>query len=134
MSAELAAKYMHDRHLPDKAIDVLDEAGARMRMLTGVGPAILPAEGAGTIAGATQKPAPTLITEHEIEQVVSRMAKIPPRTVAVSEKERLQNLEADLRKVIYGQDHAIRQVVSAIKIARSGLGHPEKPVGSFLFS
>jgi ATP-dependent Clp protease ATP-binding subunit ClpA len=65
---------------------------------------------------------------------VARMAKIPPRTVAVSEKDRLQNLEIDLRKSIFGQDAAIRQVVSAIKISRSGLGHPEKPVGSFLFS
>src|SRR5204863_1178487 len=69
-----------------------------------------------------------------VEYVVARMAKIPPRTIAVSEKDRLQKLEADLRKVIYGQDHAIAQIVNAIKIARSGLGHPEKPVGSFLFS
>jgi len=75
-----------------------------------------------------------VIGEHEVEQVVARMAKIPPRTIAVNEKERLQNLEGDLRKVIYGQDHAIKQLVSAIKISRSGLGHPDKPVGSFLFS
>ena len=139
LAAELAAKYMHDRHLPDKAIDVLDEAGARARMLRGqeptpsVGPPTSAALSAAEVGGPTQKQK-TLITEHEIEQVVSRMAKIPPRTVAVSEKERLQNLEADLQKVIFGQDHAIKQVVSAIKIARSGLGHPEKPVGSFLFS
>lgn len=113
LAAELSAKYMHDRHLPDKAIDVLDEAGARARML-----------------GSTD----TVISEPDIETVISRMAKIPPRTVAVSEKERLQNLESDLRRVIFGQDHAIKQVVNAIKISRSGLGHPEKPVGSFLFS
>jgi len=114
LAAELSAKYMHDKHLPDKAIDVLDEAGARARMLGMVGT--------------------TPIGEHEVEQVVARMAKIPPRTVAKSEKERLQNLEGDLQKVIYGQDHAIRQLVNSIKISRSGLGHPEKPIGSFLFS
>ena len=117
LAAELSAKYIHDKHLPDKAIDVLDEAGARVRML-----------------GKTNASAPAVIGEHEVEQVVARMAKIPPRTVAVSEKERLQNLESELRKVIYGQDAAIRQVVSAIKISRSGLGSAEKPIGSFLFS
>jgi ATP-dependent Clp protease ATP-binding subunit ClpA len=113
LAAELSAKHIHDKHLPDKAIDVLDEAGARARML-------------GTAAQT--------ISVHEVEQVVSRMAKIPPRTVAVSEKDRLQNLEGDLRKVIYGQDSAIHQLVAAIKIGRSGLGHPDKPTGSFLFS
>jgi ATP-dependent Clp protease ATP-binding subunit ClpA len=139
LAAELSAKFIHDRHLPDKAIDVLDEAGARARMLRGVAPAILPATSdethaasAGRIAGATPKP--EVIDEDEVEQVVARMAKIPPRTVARSEKDRLGVLESDLRRVIFGQDHAIKQIVSAIKIARSGLGHPDKPVGSFLFS
>jgi ATP-dependent Clp protease ATP-binding subunit ClpA len=113
LAAELSAKYIHDRHLPDKAIDVLDEAGARARMLGTQG---------------------TTIGVHEIEQVVAKMAKIPPRTVATSEKERLQTLEDDLRRAIYGQDHAIRQMVAAIKLSRSGLGNPEKPIGSFLFS
>jgi ATP-dependent Clp protease ATP-binding subunit ClpA len=112
LAAELAAKYIHDRHLPDKAIDVLDEAGARARIHGGI----------------------KTITEAEVEHVVATMAKIPPRTVAVSEKARLQALEGELRKVIYGQDHAIKQIVSAIKLSRSGLGHPEKPIGSFLFS
>jgi ATP-dependent Clp protease ATP-binding subunit ClpA len=112
LAAELAAKYIHDRHLPDKAIDVLDEAGARARIHGGI----------------------KTITEAEVEHVVATMAKIPPRTVAVSEKARLQGLEGELRKVIYGQDHAIKQIVSAIKLSRSGLGHPEKPIGSFLFS
>jgi ATP-dependent Clp protease ATP-binding subunit ClpA len=118
LAAELAAKYIHDRHLPDKAIDVLDEAGARVRMLS----------------STTEDRQPTSIGEAEIETVVARMAKIPPRTIAVSEKERLQTLEGDLQKVIFGQDHAIKQIVSAIKLSRSGLGHPEKPIGSFLFS
>ena len=121
LAAELSAKYMHDRHLPDKAIDVLDEAGSRARIIA-----------AGT-ASATPSAAVSIGVD-EIEYVVARMAKIPPRTVAVSEKERLQGLDADLKRVIYGQDHAVDQVVNAIKISRSGLGHPEKPVGSFLFS
>ena len=112
LAAELSAKYIHDRHLPDKAIDVLDEAGARARMLGMTG----------------------TIDIHEVETVVSRMAKIPPRTIAVSEKDRLKDLESDLRRVIYGQEHAIRQVVSAIKLSRSGLGDADKPIGSFLFS
>jgi len=112
LAAELSAKYIHDRHLPDKAIDVLDEAGARAKIRGGI----------------------SVITELEVEHVVATMAKIPPRTIAVSEKTRLRNLEDDLRKVIFGQDHAIKQIVSAIKLSRSGLGHPEKPIGSFLFS
>ncbi|MEA2490980.1 MAG: ATP-dependent Clp protease ATP-binding subunit ClpA [Acidobacteriota bacterium] len=124
LAAELSAKYIHDRHLPDKAIDVLDEAGARARMMR-----------TEPLPATANRQAPTeVIDVHEIETVVSRMAKIPPRTIAVSEKERLQGLEADLRRVIYGQDHAIKQVVSAIKLSRSGLGAPEKPIGSFLFS
>ncbi|HSP35583.1 MAG TPA: AAA family ATPase, partial [Thermoanaerobaculia bacterium] len=113
----------------DKAIDVLDEAGARARMFSG-GQAPSPVQ----TGEAPVLHGPTQIGEPEVETVVARMAKIPPRTVAVSEKERLQHLEADLRNVIYGQDHAIHQLVSAIKISRSGLGHPEKPIGSFLFS
>src|SRR3954453_16096108 len=112
LAAELSAKYIHDRHLPDKAIDVLDEAGARAKIQGGI----------------------KVITEAEVEHVVAIMAKIPPRTIAVNEKARLQHLEDELRKVIFGQDHAIKQIVSAIKLSRSGLGHPEKPIGSFLFS
>ncbi len=129
LAAELSAKYMHDRHLPDKAIDVLDEAGsrARIRDANAAGAAPQPASDAAL-------PAPTTIGIDDIEYVVARMAKIPPRTVAVSEKERLQSLDADLKRAIYGQDHAVAQVVNAIKISRSGLGQPEKPVGSFLFS
>ena len=122
LAARLSAKYLHDRHLPDKAIDVLDEAGARARMLRGA-----PAPSPAVIT-------PQLIGEDEIEQVIARMAKIPPRTIAVNEKSRLQHLESDLQKVIFGQDHAVKQLVSAIKLSRSGLGHPEKPIGSFLFS
>ncbi len=119
LAAELSAKYIHDRHLPDKAIDVLDEAGARVRMLR---------------TATTENRQPTTIGEADVEQVVATMAKIPPRTIAISEKERLQNLEGELQRVIFGQDHAVKQIVSAIKLSRSGLGHPEKPIGSFLFS
>ncbi len=125
LAAELSAKYIHDRHLPDKAIDVLDEAGARARMMRVIPQ---PAEAAESPASGD------IIDIHEVETVVSRMAKIPPRTIAVSEKDRLKDLDSDLRRVIYGQDHAIKQVVSAIKLSRSGLGNPDKPIGSFLFS
>ncbi|HEX8475720.1 MAG TPA: AAA family ATPase [Pyrinomonadaceae bacterium] len=115
LAAELSAKYINDRFLPDKAIDVMDEAGAIMKLL--------PAD-----------ERPEAITPHEIELVVARMAKIPPKTVAGSERDRLKNLDSELRSVIYGQDHAIKQIVNAIKLSRSGLGHPDKPIGSFLFS
>jgi ATP-dependent Clp protease ATP-binding subunit ClpA len=115
VAAELSAKHIHDRFLPDKAIDVLDEAGAAVKLL--------PVERR-----------PKTIRPKEIEVVVARMAKIPPRTVVVSEKERLQNLKQELQAVIFGQDEAIDGVVNAIKLARSGLGHPDKPIGSFLFS
>ncbi len=114
-AAELSAKYINDRYLPDKAIDVVDEVGAATKL----------------------KPVeerPEIITEHEVEMVVAKMAKIPPKTVSVSDKERLQSLDIELKTVIYGQEHAIAQLVNAIKLSRSGLGHPDKPIGSFLFS
>jgi ATP-dependent Clp protease ATP-binding subunit ClpA len=114
-AAELSAKYINDRYLPDKAIDVIDEVGAATKL----------------------KPAeerPEVIAEIEVEIVVAKMAKIPPKTVSVSDKEKLQNLDAQLKDVIYGQDHAINQMVNAIKLSRSGLANPDKPIGSFLFS
>ncbi len=114
-AAELAAKHIHDRFLPDKAIDVMDEAGAALKLLP-------------------EAARPEHITPHDVEIVVARMAKVPPKTVSSSEKPRLRDLDAALRSVIYGQDHAIAQVVKAIKLSRSGLGHPDKPIGSFLFS
>ena len=115
-AAELSAKHITDRFLPDKAIDVIDEVGAAVKLLS-----------------ADERPSKE-ITAHDIELVVASMAKIPPRTVSHSDKERLQNLEQELRAVIYGQDHAIAQVVRAIKLSRSGLGTPTKPIGSFLFA
>jgi ATP-dependent Clp protease ATP-binding subunit ClpA len=114
-AAELSAKHVHDRFLPDKAVDVIDEVGAMVKLM--------PAE-----------TRPAEVGVQEVEEVVARMAKIPPRTVAGSERDRLRHLEAELKRVIFGQDHAIAQIVGAIKLSRSGLGHPDKPIGSFLFS
>jgi ATP-dependent Clp protease ATP-binding subunit ClpA len=115
LAAELAGKYLHDRFLPDKAVDVIDEAGAAMKLLP-------------------EAERPAAVGAHEIEQVISRMAKIPPKTVAGSERDRLRDLERELKSAIFGQDAAIAQVTKAIKLSRSGLGQAEKPVGSFLFS
>ena len=114
-AAELAAKYLHDRHLPDKAIDVIDEAGARARLL--------PAD-----------ERPETIEPRDIEIVIATMAKIPAETIEGSEKERLRTLDTDLGSVIFGQEQAVQKLVSMIKLSRAGLGAPEKPVGSFLFS
>jgi ATP-dependent Clp protease ATP-binding subunit ClpA len=114
-AAELSMKYINDRFLPDKAIDVIDEAGAAVKLLP-------------------QRKRPKTLSAQDIETVVARMAKIPPKTVSVSDKDRLQNLEGELKTVLFGQDEAVIQITRAIKISRSGLGHPNKPIGSFLFS
>jgi len=114
-AAELAARHIHDRFLPDKAIDVIDEAGAMVKLM--------PAD-----------ERPSEVGVHEIETVVARISKIPARTVAGTERFRLQLLEGALKSTIFGQDHAVKQIVNAIKLSRSGLGHPDKPIGSFLFS
>ncbi len=114
-AAELAARHINDRHMPDKAIDVVDEAGARLRL----------------------KPAAereTVVDVHHIEEVVARIARIPPKTVSSNDKEVLRNLERNLKLVIFGQDKAVETLSSAIKMARSGLGDERKPVGSFLFA
>ncbi len=114
-AAELAHKYINERFLPDKAIDVIDEAGAAVRV----------------------RPAhkrPKTIRPREIEQIVSTMARIPSQTVSTDDRDKLQTLERDLQLVIYGQDDAITSLVAAIKLSRSGLGAPNRPVGSFLFS
>lgn len=115
-AAELAAKHINDRFLPDKAIDVIDEVGAAIKLMP-----------------ATERTSKE-ITVQDIELVVAGMARIPPKTVAGSDKERLRNLAQELRTVIFGQDHAIEQIVRAIRISRSGLGHPNKPIGSYLLS
>jgi ATP-dependent Clp protease ATP-binding subunit ClpA len=114
-AADLAARHVNDRYLPDKAIDVIDEAGAAAQVLP----------------GGRQK---RQVRTRDIEHVVATMAKIPPRTVSVSDRDRLSTLDRDLKLLVYGQDTAIDGVVSAIRLARAGLGQPEKPVGSFLFA
>ncbi|MCC6557311.1 MAG: AAA family ATPase, partial [Polyangiaceae bacterium] len=112
-AAKLSARYLQDRRLPDKAIDLLDEAGAAARLAHGDG---------------------HVIEVSDIEQVVAKMAQIPPRQVSTSDKVQLKDLEQSLRSVIFGQDEAVKQLATAIKLARAGLRAPEKPIGSFLFT
>jgi ATP-dependent Clp protease ATP-binding subunit ClpA len=114
-AAELSAKHINDRQLPDKAIDVLDEAGARDRM-------------------RAESERRHRITARDVERVVSKIAKIPERTVSADDQTALRNLVPELKKVIYGQDQAIEAIASAIKLSRSGLASPERPIGNFLFS
>jgi ATP-dependent Clp protease ATP-binding subunit ClpA len=114
-AVQLSAKHINDRRLPDKAIDVIDEVGAAVK--------ILPIE----------KRKKT-ISPRDIEKIVAKIAKIPPRSVSTSDKDQLQNLERDLKLVVFGQDTAIEMLASTIKLSRSGLGHPEKPIGCFLFA
>ncbi len=114
-AAELSAKYINDRQLPDKAIDVIDEAGARQRILP-------------------EEQRKKTITPHEIEQVIAKIARIPEKTVSSSDKKLLQNLERNLKMVVFGQDPAIETLSESIKLSRAGLGQENKPVGSFLFA
>ena len=114
-AAELSSRHINDRHLPDKAIDVIDEAGARQRMLP----------------EAERK---KLLDEHDIETIVAHMARIPPKHVSRSDRDALRNLERDLKLTVFGQNEAIDALSSAIKMSRSGLGEEEKPIGSFLFA
>ncbi|HVJ16030.1 MAG TPA: AAA family ATPase, partial [Polyangiaceae bacterium] len=112
-SAKLADRHLHDRKLPDKAIDLLDEAGADAKL----------EDGDGATVGVER-----------IEAVVARMAQIPPRQVAASDKTALKNLESDLRGVVFGQDRALKELSTAIKLSRAGLRPKEKPIGSYLFT
>ena len=114
-AAELSAKFINDRHLPDKAIDVIDEAGAAQR--------ILPKN--------KQK---KTITRNEVEEIVAKIARIPPASVSNDDRGKLKSLDRDLKSVVFGQEPAIDALAAAIKMARSGLGRPDKPIGSFLFS
>jgi ATP-dependent Clp protease ATP-binding subunit ClpA len=114
-AAELSAKFISDRHLPDKAIDVIDEAGAAQR--------ILPKN--------KQK---KTITRSEVEDIVAKIARIPPASVSNDDRSKLKTLDRDLNSVVFGQEPAIEALAAAIKMARSGLGRPDKPIGSFLFS
>ena len=114
-AAELSAKYITDRHLPDKAIDVIDEAGAAQRI---------------ALASKRKK----TIGKHEIEEIVAKIARIPPASVSHDDRSKLQTLERDLKSVVFGQDKALEVLAAAVKMARSGLGKGDKPIGSFLFS
>ncbi|MCK6573704.1 AAA family ATPase [Myxococcota bacterium] len=110
-AATLAARYLNDRHLPDKAIDVVDEAAAGVRLAGG-----------------------TVVGETAIEETLARMASIPPKQVGERDRDRLEKLEPQLRAKVFGQDEAVSQLAAAIKLSRSGLSHPDKPIGSFLFT
>ncbi|MDT8386821.1 MAG: ATP-dependent Clp protease ATP-binding subunit ClpA [Thiogranum sp.] len=114
-AVELSSRYINDRFLPDKAIDVIDEAGANQRLLA-------PNKRKKTIGVA------------DIESIIAKIARIPPKTVSASDKDSLRTLERDLMMVVYGQNEAISTMSSAIKMSRSGLGNEQKPIGSFLFA
>ena len=114
-AAELAARFINDRHLPDKAIDVIDEAGAAQRILP----------------KSKQK---KTIGKAEIEDIIAKIARIPPQSVNQDDRSKLQTIERDLKNVVFGQEPAIEALSSAIKMARAGLGKTDKPIGSFLFS
>ncbi|MFN3736396.1 ATP-dependent Clp protease ATP-binding subunit ClpA [Hydrogenophaga sp.] len=114
-AAELSAKYINDRHLPDKAIDVIDEAGAAQRILA-------PSKRKKTIG------------KNEVEEIVAKIARIPPANVSNDDRGKLQTLERDLKSVVFGQDKALEVLAASVKMARSGLGKADKPIGAFLFS
>jgi len=114
-AAELSSRYINDRHLPDKAIDVIDEAGAKQRLQ-------VPSKRKKTI------------TVSDVESIVAKIARIPPKNVSISDKDTLKNLERDLKMVVYGQEQAIDILANCIKMSRSGLGSEEKPIGCFLFA
>ncbi|NND45977.1 MAG: ATP-dependent Clp protease ATP-binding subunit ClpA [Xanthomonadales bacterium] len=114
-AAELAARHINDRHLPDKAIDVIDEAGARQRLLP-------------------EDQRKSTLDEHDIEDIVASMARIPAKQVSRSDRDALRNLDRDLKLTVFGQDEAIGALTSAIKMSRSGLGDEDRPIGSFMFA
>lgn len=114
-AVELSAKFINDRHLPDKAIDVIDEAGAAQKILP----------------RSKQK---KTIGKGEIEDIIAKIARIPPKSVSTDDKNTLRTLERDLKNVVFGQEKAIEVLATSIKMARAGLGNPQKPIGSFLFS
>ena len=114
-AVELSAKYMTDRKLPDKAIDVIDEAGARQMLFK-------------------EEDRVKEIGTDQVEEIIAVMARIPPKSVSKSDTERLRNLDADIKRVVFGQDEAIDQLAAAIKLSRAGLREPEKPIGNYLFA
>ena len=141
-AAELSARYLNDRRLPDKAIDLIDEAGAALKLKKSVkisqagqppqpGEAVEAAPDGGDGAKPSGRPR---VGTKEIEAVIATMARIPPRRVAADDKARLANLEGDLKAKIFGQDQAVSRVAQAIKMNRAGLGAPQRPIGCFVFA
>ena len=114
-AAQLSAKYINERFLPDKAIDVIDEAGAKQQL----------------VAASKRK---KVINNSDIESIVAKMARIPEKSVSSTEKDSLKTLDRNLKMVVFGQDHAIDELTSVIRLSRAGLGNEQKPVGSFLFA
>ena len=121
VAAELADRYLSERKLPDKAIDLIDEAGAILKLRAGGG-------------GRGKDSEPLRVRARDIEAVVATMAKIPPRRAAVTDRERLRNLEVDIKAHLFGQDKAVERVCQAIRMNRAGLGQPGRPIGCFLFA
>ncbi len=117
-AVDLSARFINDRFLPDKAIDILDEVGAEVKLRK----------------RRAESDKPPRVTTKDVETMVSRIAKIPPKTVHSDDKKKLSTLDRDLRLLIYGQDPAVDQVTQAIRLSRAGLGEPDKPIGSFLFA
>ncbi len=127
-AVELSNKYINDRFLPDKAIDVMDEAGAEVKLKK------KEVETAEDSVGTAKSVRTPKVTPQDIEAIVSRIARVPTQTIKLDDKKRLENLKRDLQLFIYGQDSAIENVVQAIQLSRAGLSEPDKPIGSFLFS
>ncbi|MBI2220931.1 MAG: AAA family ATPase [Acidobacteria bacterium] len=128
-AAKLAARHLRDYKLPDSAIDLVDETGAMLR-LRGTAPAPAQAEG----QAEAPPPAPAAVTVGDIESIVARMARIPAKQASSSDKQRLRDLDASLRRVVFGQEDAVALVAAAIKRSRAGLGQPDRPAGCFLFT
>jgi ATP-dependent Clp protease ATP-binding subunit ClpA len=127
VAARLAKRFLRDYRLPDSAIDILDEAGAMLRLQP-------PAEPAGAVGGASAPAPRRVVTPAEVERIVGRMARIPDKQATASDKERLRTLEESLRRVVFGQDEAVHIVTGAIKRSRAGLSQPDRPAGCFLFT
>ena len=137
LCASLAHKYLRDRHLPDSAIDVMDETGAAAR-LSAPPPPPAPAKALSQVPAPGKPAGPPLpkvaIGAPEVEAVIARMARIPPKSVSTSDREVLQTLQDGLKGLVFGQDEAVATVTAAIKRSRAGLGRPDKPIGCFLFA
>ncbi len=123
-AVELSVKHLTDRFLPDKAIDVMDEVGAKMRIKRSQ---------ESTAENKTDQTEPVVITDLEVEEMVAQMARIPAKTVSNNQKDRLHALDRNLKLTLFGQDHAIEKITASIRLARSGLRTGDKPIGSFLF-